>query len=200
MTFFLILLLIVGIIIWGFAKLNTGKKSNSDSTPLVQDRHLFNLVIGDIVQYELRDWSVETVYLYESRGFEWREYLLRDAEDVVWLCVEEDDWLEVSWLTPVPQNDVALQLPLRDHLLFDGVSYNLVEKGKATFRTLGRVNEQHGNCQFYDYKSDDSQLLSIESFGASLEQGGDVDLCIGRLIRPTDLSLLPGDGRSIYSA
>ncbi|WP_413439946.1 DUF4178 domain-containing protein [Synechococcus sp. MIT S1220] len=199
MTALIIVLLIIALVIWvvGLENQKRRQKPKPDLTP--KTRNLFNLEIGDIVQYGFKDWVVESIFLYEQGDYEWREYLLRDSADVAWLCVEEDDWLEISWMVPVPKEDVALSFPLRDSLKFNDLRYRLDEKGSARYQTIGRSNNQKGSSQFYDYKADNGSLLSIESYGISLDQG-DIELCLGEVIRAADLTLLPGDGKSVYSS
>ena len=200
MSVLIVVLLLIALVIWFVGSLNQKRPQTPKTTPPIESRNLFNLEIGDIVQYGFKDWVVESIFLYEQDGYEWREYLLRDSTDVAWLSVEEDDWLEISWMVPVPKEDVALSLPLRDSLKFNGIRYRLDEKGSATYEIIGRSRTaKKGSCQFYDYKAEDGSLLSIESYGRSLDQG-DIELCLGEVIRPSDLTLLPGDGHSVYSS
>ena len=158
---FLLLLVIAGAVFWWRGRQRI-EQQHGASQPASAERSVFNLEIGDIVQNDLRDWIVETIYQYDQDGFKWIEYLLRDGDDVVWLSVVEDDWLELSWMTPVPSEDVAVSMPLRDSILFDGVSYQRVDRGLARFRTIGRSRNQDGFCQFHDYKGPDQRCLSVE--------------------------------------
>ena len=50
------------------------------SSPQVRLNVLYSLEIGDIVQNGLRDWVVESIYIYNQDDFEWVEYLLRDLK------------------------------------------------------------------------------------------------------------------------
>ena len=195
---FLLLLVIAGAVFWWRGRQRI-EQQHGASQPASAERSVFNLEIGDIVQNDLRDWIVETIYQYNQDGFKWIEYLLRDGDDVVWLSVVEDDWLELSWMTPVPSEDVAVSMPLRDSILFDGVSYQRVDRGLARFRTIGRSRNQDGFCQFHDYKGPDQRCLSVEIYGTEFDQG-DLELCVGERIQAQQLSLLPGDGRSVYSS
>ena len=54
---------------------------------------------------------------------------------MAWLCVEEDDWLEISWMVPVPKEDVALSFPLRDSLKFNDL-LSVDEKGLHDIKRL----------------------------------------------------------------
>ena len=161
------------------------------------ERTLFTLQIGDVVQYEQRDWILETVYRYQQDKFEWIEYLLRDNDDAAWLVVVEDDWLEVSWLTPVPEDQLNVELPPPRYIDYEGVSYSLREKGEAKYSTEGRVNNQEGSCMFYDYQTKEGLKLSLEDYDSAKDGG--LDINVGKKINSLDLSLLPGDGKSVYA-
>ncbi|MCP9883688.1 DUF4178 domain-containing protein [Synechococcus sp. ATX 2A4] len=178
---------------------------------LPQDRTLFTLCTGDIVQFEGRDWVVEDRLLYNEEGFEWLEYLLRDGTDGRWLSVTEDDWLEVSWLEGVNASELALA-PLVGpgaahfpaHVQFDGVRYALKEQGQASISSSARVmNRRQSGCRYADYTAAGGLVLSLEQWdlaaAAAAGQAPDPpELSVGRLIDPALLTLLPGDGRSVY--
>lgn len=179
---------------------------------LPQDRTLFTLRYGDIVQFEGRDWVVEDRLLCAEEGFEWLEYLLRDGNDARWLSVSEDDWLEVSWLESVSASALdpaslagsgAGRFPAR--LQLDGVTYALKEQGRASISSSARVmNRRQSGCRYADYTASGGLVLSLEQWdlAAAAAAGQTPDppeLSVGRLIDPGQLSLLPGDGRSVYS-
>ncbi|WP_457767287.1 DUF4178 domain-containing protein [Cyanobium sp. ULC082] len=178
---------------------------------LPQDRTLFSLCTGDIVQFEGRDWVVEDRLLYSDAGFEWLEYLLRDGNDGRWLSVCEDDWLEVSWLESVSSSELAPasfagsgagRFPAR--LQLDGVTYALKEQGQASISSSARVmNRRQSGCRYADYTGTGGLVLSLEQWdqaaaAASGEPPDPPELTVGRLIDPALLTLLPGDGRSVY--
>ncbi|PSP18957.1 MAG: DUF4178 domain-containing protein, partial [Cyanobacteria bacterium QS_8_64_29] len=68
-------------------------------SPLLE-RTVFDLQLGDIVQYFETDWVVEGWLTYRQDGFSWCKYLLQDGERIRWLSVEEDDVVRVAWLAP----------------------------------------------------------------------------------------------------
>ena len=51
---------------------------------------------------------------------------------------------------------------------------------------------------FYDYVGKEDLQLSLEVYDSKNEGG--VDINIGRKIDSRELSLLPGDGKSVYSS
>ena len=119
---FLLLLVIAGAVFWWRGRQRI-EQQHGASQPASAERSVFNLEIGDIVQNDLRDWIVETIYQYNQDGF----------------------------------------------------------------------------CQFHDYKGPDQRCLSVEIYGTEFDQG-DLELCVGERIQAQQLSLLPGDGRSVYGS
>lgn len=159
----------------------------------LRERTLFDLQQGDIVQAEARDWVVEDRLLYDE-GFQWLEYLLRDGDEIRWLVVCEDDWLEVSWLETVTW---VPPLPPPRQLDWQGRLYTLREQGQADLTSsLRSLNKRPGRCRYADYVAPEGYVLCLELWGSGTDQ--EVEVTAGRRIEPTSLSLLPGDGRSVY--
>lgn len=158
---------------------------------------LFSLQIGDIVQAEASDWVVEEQLLYDQQGFQWLEYLLRDGARRRWLVVCEDDGLELSWLEEI-QLDPSPGWPLPLQLHWQGIGYRLQEQGEAMVRASQRsLNRGPARCRFADYEGPDGAVLALELRGQP-PTAIELEACAGRRIDPHSLSLLPGDGRSVY--
>ena len=127
------------------------------------ERTLFDLRVGDIVQLDGGDWVVEDRLLYQSGEEQWLEYLLRDGAAQGWLCVEEDDWLEVSWLELAPE-ELARRLregenPLPEKLLWEGIPYALRERGRASLMASARtLNRRVGECRYGDYEAAEGRV------------------------------------------
>nr|WP_290227356.1 DUF4178 domain-containing protein [Trichocoleus desertorum] len=158
-------------------------------------RTIFTLEVGDIVQYMGTDWVVEGKLTYDSNGYTWLEYLLQDGDRLRWLSVEEDDQVEVNFLEPTQGLDIPSTPPT--HLTFGGVAYRQVEAGTARMTRVGTtLNRQAEQCRYFDYAASDDasdhQVLSVEDWE------GDLEITVGTRIRPTALTLLPGDGRRVY--
>lgn len=203
MSFFLIILLLVAFFIWlqfRSKRLSVGRNAELRGA-ITTERTLFSLQIGDVVQYQERDWILESIYHYQQDRFEWIEYLLRDNKDAAWLVVVEDDWLEVSWLTPISENELQISMPPSNIINYKGLAYTLKEQGVAEYTTEGRIKNQSGTCRFYDYRASQDRILSLEVYGNSRseEDIGDLDINVGIQIDARLLSLLPGDGKSVYA-
>ncbi len=173
----------------------------SRTAPKLQTRTLFTLATGDIVQHGGRDWVVEDRLLYDDDGFQWLEYLLRDGDEGRWLCVCEDDWLEVSWLADAPARELeGLSADFPDVLRCRGQLYRLRETGRATVTAAARVmNRRLQGCRYGDYEGEEGRVLSLERWDDEEEDvSSPPEVSLGRRIDPSAPVLLPGDGRSVY--
>lgn len=157
----------------------------------LEERTVFTLEVGDIVQYMGTDWVVEGQLTYHVGDYAWYEYLLQDGDRICWLCVDEDDRVEVALLEPTQQLEVSGEPPKQ--LNFSGDIYRCVESGVAqmtrTGTTLRRTAER---CRYFDYEGSDNQVLSIE------EWDGRIEVTVGERINPRMLTLLPGTGQRLY--
>jgi hypothetical protein len=194
MGFWVLLLLILGAAL-ALLRLQRWRRTRPARLPVA--RTLFDLRTGDIVQVEASDWVVEDRLLYDDDGFQWLEYLLRDGAAARWLVVCEDDWLEVSWLEDGPAG-LAQQLgdsgDFPQRIEWDGVVYGLREQGRARVTASARVmNRRLNGCRYGDYEGPDQRLLSVERWEEDAP-----DVTLGRRIDPSSLTLLPGDGLSVY--
>jgi hypothetical protein len=169
---------------------------------------LFDLELGDLVQFEGRDWFVENRLLYNEDGFCWLEYLLRDGSSQGWLSVEEDDWLELNWFEPCqttePLPRIGWQQAFPQALSWQGRDYRLQGQGKARLESSLRVMAQpQETCRYADYAAEDGSLLALELWPEGRVQGavsrvGELELSLGRRLEPASVAVLPGDGRSVY--
>lgn len=170
---------------------------------------LFTLALGDLVQFDGRDWVVENRLAYDEDGFSWLEYLLQDGTEQGWLSVEEDDWLELGWFQPVRERDALASLPplrtgvaLPPTLRWRGRDYSLCGHGRASLvASLRALPQARETCRYGDYEAADGSLLALELWeGGAAGRGGELEpeLAEGRRLDPSLLTLLPGDGRSVY--
>lgn len=156
-----------------------------------QDRNIFNLEIGDIVQHDGIDWFVEGKLIYSDTSESWFEYLLRDDDRILWLAVEEDDFVEVSLLKEV--DFLNISIPPEKVITVENIEYSLVDSGTATAMRLGNtLNRQEQKCEYYDYKGSGLHRLSVEVWG------NDIEVTVGQKINPKSLGFLPGDGQKVY--
>ena len=195
-TLMVLLLLLLAIIAYVGVQRRSAQSRHEVATN--RELTLFDLKVGDIVQHDATDWVVEDRLVYRQGEFSWLEYLLRDGEQSLWLVVNEDDNLVVTLEREI---DLPLSLDAKppSQLELDGRVYRLSERGTADVTAeQRRVNRRLGSCQFFDYRSGSSAVLSIELWGNTATGAGELEVTVGERIRPLSLSLLPGDGQSVY--
>ena len=195
-TLMVLLLLLLAIIAYVGVQRRSAQSRHEVATN--RELTLFDLKVGDIVQHDATDWVVEDRLVYRQGEFSWLEYLLRDVEQSLWLVVNEDDNLVVTLEREI---DLPLSLDAKppSQLELDGRVYRLSERGTADVTAeQRRVNRRLGSCQFFDYRSGSSAVLSIELWGNTATGAGELEVTVGERIRPLSLSLLPGDGQSVY--
>ncbi|MGD1902568.1 MAG: DUF4178 domain-containing protein [Geitlerinemataceae cyanobacterium] len=176
-----------------FFALQRGQSLSGTSVPELPslDRNVFTLQVGDIVQYDMRDWMVEGKLTYTEDGFSWFEYMLQDNDDIRWLSASEDDTVEVSWLETVNDLDISGTPP--DEIDYNGVTYEQEDDGWATMQRSGTIQRRSAeSCRYYDYEGPGRAVLSIENWD------GDIEVSVGQSIRPSELVLLPGSGETVY--
>jgi hypothetical protein len=166
--------------------------TNSSSQVPSQERNVFNLQIGDIVQHMTTDWVVEGKLIYDDDGYIWYEYLLQDGERLNWLSVDEDDTVEIALVEPTNQLDIS-SLPPPNPITYEGEPYRQVEAGTAKMTRVGATLRRTAErCQYYDYEGLGNKVLSIEVWGS------DTEVTVGEKVNPRSLTLLPGGGERIY--
>lgn len=192
LLFWVGVVVVVGVAIYLVAnqKRLAPSRSPAESLPPL-NRTLFTLQIGDIVQYEARDWVVEGKLTYDEDGFTWVEYMVQDGDDIRWLSVSEDDMVEVSWLETTNAVEISGKPPKT--LVFEGETFRRVSSGEAKMSRLGTIQKRKAeSCRYYDYEGEGDRVLSVEDWD------GDLEVSVGETIRPSQLSLLPGEGGSVY--
>jgi len=142
------------------------------------------LKLGDVINYEGRDFIVEGTLRFNQGGFRWDEHRLVDGGDSLWLSVEDDEGIEiVVWerlrgatLEPGPGE--------LEHL---GVTYELDERGKANFTSEGTTGAPGGGkAEFADYMRGDERL-SFERYGD--DSGWEIS--VGKVISEHALDIYP---------
>ncbi|MGF1536902.1 MAG: DUF4178 domain-containing protein [Elainellaceae cyanobacterium] len=188
-----IALAVVGAGVWlWWSSSRPQPRTRETSRNLTRQPSIFDMRIGDIVQYAGRDWVVEGKLVYNDDGFSWLEYMLQDDNDIRWLSVEEDDWVTVSLLNSVNSLDVSTTPP--QELTFEGVAYRRVESGTAQMRREGNPRRPDiEQCRYFDYEGPEDRVLSVEDWD------GDIEVTAGTVIAPRSLVILPGQGNSVYS-
>ena len=201
MYFFLFLILCAALILLTLQQQGTLPFANNKGELPSLPRNIFNLAIGDIVQYEGVDWFVEGKLIYNIGAYHWFEYMLQKSDfaegevlsdHICWLSVEEDELVEVSILKNVDVPEINSDPP-PEKLTYLNADYHLADSGTATMMRLGNtLNRQAQTCNYYDYKSSDNLRLSVEVWDR------DIEVTVGQKINPRILTFLPGDSQQVF--
>lgn len=139
--------------------------------------------VGDVVAYDGRDFIVRGTLELEEGGFRWHEHLLDDVEVRRWLSVEEDEELEICLWERVAAPDLT---PGAAHLDYQADTYNLQERGRATYRASGTTGTGPiGQVDYVDYTVGDKRL-AFERFG-----DGSWEVSVGQVVPPYLLDIYP---------
>ncbi|WP_349827120.1 DUF4178 domain-containing protein [Brevibacterium litoralis] len=120
---------------------------------------------GDMLEYLGEKYWVRGSAHYQEGGYTWSEHFYQADTDPVrkWLGVEEDDGeLELSVWEDRPELEIV---PGDKQITVDDVTYTLVEKGTARYRTEGTTSmPSSGGVDYADYEAGAGKLLSIERY------------------------------------
>jgi hypothetical protein len=147
------------------------------------------LRLGDAVGIDGAMYLVEGSLRFDEDGFEWQEHLLVESDRRLWLSVEEMDdgqLLLVRWqrltgttLEPGPAT-----------VSHDGIEYELVERGSASYTAEGSTGTAtSGTAEYADYAADDRRL-GFERYGTS----GGWEVSVGDRLSPYAVDVYPGGG------
>lgn len=156
----------------GFFDIFQKKKPSEQGGDLI-DLTLDNLMVGCMVDYDLKTWQV-TAHNYTDwgDGFKTQEWQLKSFDDLIYLEKSVDD--EVEWcisrkikfqlLGPQVQERIAETGDPPETVTYEGVSYHMEESSGGHF-----FKDGHGPGQpmlAWDYEDDSSRhYLTIEQWG-----------------------------------
>ncbi|WP_409252355.1 DUF4178 domain-containing protein [Bacillus sp. SCS-153A] len=143
-----------------------GKKEKA--VPVVKERNVFTIEVGDIVAYDLEDYEVVGKLTYNDHGFEWTAYQLESPGRTVWLSAEMDDQVYLGIYEKVK---LKLSEPLPEEIEYEGTRYYLDESGTARVKGEGRGQNVNGmSCRYFDYEDEEEEkFLSVEIWGSEIE-------------------------------
>lgn len=172
------------------------KSLPSGATPRtdVPERGPGELRIGDILQYEARDYLCEGIVLFDEDGHRWRMARVEDSPDSLWVIGGFD---RARGTTLVLREDPSIQPGAypSDSLLVGSDVYALARRGVASCQltgdlaglanTQGRPSGHAERCRFWFYTRGDNAVM-VEQWGSSVR-------CLrGSHLRDGDADLLPG--------
>ena len=142
------------------------------------------LKLGDVVNFEGREFVVQGSIHYNQDGSTWEDHLLVDGTTKRWLSVEDDEGLEISIWEKLVDPDLK---PGEKRILYGGHTYVLEEQGHANFTTDGTTGTAaSGKYDYADYEADENRL-SFERYG----EDASWELASGRVIPEAALDIYP---------
>ena len=156
-----------------FLKKLFGKKEQD--VPVVKERNVFTIEVGDIVAYDLEDYEVVGKLTYNDSGFEWIAYQLESPSGTVWLSAEMDDQVYLGIYEKIK---LKLDEPIPKEIEYNGTRYYLDESGLARVKGEGRgKNVNDMNCRYFDYEDEEEEkYLSVEIWGSEIEVSSGYDI------------------------
>jgi hypothetical protein len=144
--------------------------------------------VGDVIGLDGAMWTVDGTLRFDEDGFVWREHLLSEGERRAWLSVEDDeDGLSViRW----DRADPGELTPDGHTVTFEGVEYELEERGKATYTGEGTTGTPaSGSMEYADYRGGD-RVLGFERY----TREGSWELSLGTHLEEEMVDVYPGGG------
>ncbi|MEM1349973.1 MAG: DUF4178 domain-containing protein, partial [Myxococcota bacterium] len=78
--------------------------------------------------------------------------------------------------------------PIPEFVEYLGQRFRMTERGSARVNQQGHTGRKSGlNMQYFEYEGSGDEMLSVEKWG------GDIEVSLGREIRPVELEIYPGD-------
>ncbi len=164
--------------------------------PDLVERGFKDIRVGDVVQYEARDWLVEGVIEYDEDGHRWRGARLVDGSDEGWLLVglERGGSARLRLMKEDPEVHITGYPP--EKLVTRGATFTQETRGTATARVTGDAGDLPGTdeagpdsvlrCRWWRYETPGQKALVVEQWG------GLYRVLSGDILKNIDIELMPG--------
>ncbi len=164
--------------------------------PAAAERGLRDLRVGDVVQYDGKDFVVEGVIVFDEDGHRWNSARMQDGSEERWLIsgMERAGTSRTRILTHVPDIELSGYPP--ETLVAGGNRYVLDKRGTATakiYGDAGEVGEVSTNpadtvvrCRWWRYETAGDDCLVVEQWGDLYRT------LAGRIAGASDVELIPG--------
>ena len=146
--------------------------------------------VGDVIGLDGAMWTVEGSLRFDEDGFVWREHLLSEGGRRTWLSVEDDeDGLNViRWDKVAEAGGLSPDGP---EVTFEGVQYELEERGRAGYSATGTTGTPAtGSMEYADYRGPGERVLGFERY----TREGSWELSLGTPLEEGMLDVYPGGG------
>ncbi|HTM21340.1 MAG TPA: DUF4178 domain-containing protein [Kofleriaceae bacterium] len=181
-----------------------GGRSHSDQ-PLLTDgrgelveRGIDDLRVGDVVQYDSRDFLVEGLVSYDEDGHRWSASRIVDAADVRWVIVglgRAGTRASVRMVKVDPDIELSGYPP--EAIDAAGIRFALENRGTASAKLAGDLGDLPGKrtetnletierCRWWRYEGPGTDTLVVEQWG------GEYRALRGERVPDGVLELIPG--------
>lgn len=163
------------------------------------DLRLDQFKMGDVLRLvgEIEELPIEKVWLSQQGGYRWVDYETRSRKTqrrvVISVEYDDGDWEAVVYDSFPSAAEIPNVATLPSTLRWAGATFEREERGRCTTELIS-----HGDppveCQYADYYDDEDRAIAVEVFGGGQPDETEVEVFVGRTIRPTDIELyLPVD-------
>jgi hypothetical protein len=177
-------------------------KGDGGDTPLLTDgrgnlltRTIYELRVGDVVQYDGTDFIVEGALEYDEDGRKWRIGRLVDGDDVRWLVTGLGSQTSLRLMRNEDEVEVSGYPPETLHA--DDVRFTLDKRGTATAHFRGDLGNMPGKrgqtrpdtvdrCRWWRYESPGDDTLLVEQWG------GEYRVLRGEHVTDGVIEMIPG--------
>jgi len=180
-------------------------RGGSSDAPMLTDgrgelieRGIDDLRVGDVLQYDGRDFLVEGVVAYDEDGHRWTAARIVDSRDVRWVIVglgRAGTRASVRLVQVDPDIELAGYPP--ETIDAAGVRFALENRGTASAKLAGELGDLPGKraetaletierCRWWRYEAPGSDTLLVEQWG------GEYRVLRGQRLPDGVLELIPG--------
>ncbi len=163
------------------------------------DLRLDQFKVGDVLRIvgEIEELPIEKVWLSQQGPYRWVDYETRSrrTQRRVIVSVEYDDgeWEAVMYDAFPEAHEIPSAGTLPSTIRWEGDTFQREERGRCTTELISH-GEPAIDCQYADYSNDGDRTIAVEVFGGSQPNEAEVEIFVGRTLRPTDVQLyLPVD-------
>lgn len=172
------------------------KKKEEDNTPHYDPNHIriTDIRVGFFLEYDAKTWEVVEEYEYDWGDNEFSySYLLRSANDEIYLSLEDEGELEIAVTNKIRL--MKLGEDIDDYIVenerppktitYNGIKYYRDNESPGYYRnTATTVREESIEMITWDYYDDDEEnALFIEQFGER-----DFEAYIGKYVEEYEFS------------
>lgn len=178
------------------AGIDEAKALPSGEGPLLLERTIKDLRVGDVLQYGNADWVVEGVVEYDEDGHRWIAGRMMDGKDTRWIVVgmERLGPMKIRLMQVDAEYELSGYPP--EVIIAGDVRHSLERRGTASARFVGEIGPLIGalkksgatveRCRWWRYEGPGDETLIVEQWG------GEYRVLRGTRLVDGMIELIPG--------